>query len=46
MRILRSVFLALFAAAMALAQTTSGWKLVWSDEFNGAAGAAPDPRDP
>ncbi len=21
-----------------------GWKLVWSDEFNGAAGAAPDPK--
>lgn len=27
----------------ALAQTTSGWKLVWSDEFNGAAGSSPDP---
>ncbi|WP_049789438.1 family 16 glycosylhydrolase [Granulicella tundricola] len=24
------------------AQQTSGWKLVWSDEFNGAAGAPPD----
>jgi beta-glucosidase len=27
----------------AAAQTTSGWQLVWSDEFNGAAGTAPDP---
>ena len=27
----------------AAAQTTSAWKLVWSDEFNGAAGTAPDP---
>ena len=25
-----------------LAQTTSGWKLVWSDEFNGPSGSAPD----
>src|SRR5436190_24165202 len=43
MRVIRISFLALFAAVIALAQTTSGWKLVWSDEFNGAAGAAPDP---
>ncbi|HUJ23255.1 MAG TPA: glycoside hydrolase family 3 C-terminal domain-containing protein [Bryobacteraceae bacterium] len=27
------------------AQTTSGWKLVWSDEFNGPAGAPPDPKN-
>ena len=27
----------------AAAQTTSGWQLVWSDEFNGTAGTAPDP---
>jgi beta-glucosidase len=25
------------------AQITSGWQLVWSDEFNGAAGSPPDP---
>ena len=31
------------AGATASAQITSGWKLVWSDEFNGAAGTAPDP---
>ncbi len=30
---------------MAQAQTTSGWKLVWSDEFNGAAGAPPNPAN-
>jgi len=32
---------ALSAATLAQAQTA--WKLVWSDEFNGAAGAAPNP---
>src|ERR1700675_1882979 len=32
-----------FAAALAAAaQTTSGWKLVWSDEFNGPVGSPPD----
>jgi len=36
-------FAALFAAASAPAQTA--WQLVWSDEFNGAAGAAPDPTN-
>src|SRR5450755_4848266 len=35
--------LLLAGAIAAAAQTTSGWQLVWSDEFNGAAGAAPDP---
>ncbi len=25
------------------AQQASGWKLIWSDEFDGAIGAAPDP---
>jgi uncharacterized protein (TIGR03437 family) len=33
----------LLAGTMALAQTTTGWKLVWSDEFNGPAGTQPDP---
>jgi beta-glucosidase len=31
------------ACTAAPAQTTTGWKLIWSDEFNGAAGTAPDP---
>jgi uncharacterized protein (TIGR03437 family) len=30
-------------AGVLSAQTTSGWKLVWSDEFNGQAGTPPDP---
>lgn len=34
--------LALFAA---LASAQNGWKLVWSDEFNGAAGSPPDPAN-
>ena len=34
--------LILAAAAIVSAQTTSGWQLVWSDEFNGAAGTPPD----
>jgi len=28
--------------AVASAQTTTGWKLVWSDEFNATAGTPPD----
>src|ERR1039457_6539576 len=28
---------------VASAQTTTGWKLIWSDEFNGPPGSAPDP---
>lgn len=33
-----------FVLASALsAQTTGGWQLVWSDEFNGSAGSPPDP---
>ena len=34
--------LALLVAGLAMAQTTSGWKLVWSDEFNAPAGTPPD----
>jgi beta-glucosidase len=45
MRIIRFTFLALFAAVLAPAQTTSGWRLVWSDEFNGPAGTLPDPAN-
>jgi beta-glucanase (GH16 family) len=33
----------LLAVTIATAQTAGGWQLVWSDEFDGAAGAAPDP---
>ena len=36
-------FAALLAASCAPAQTT--WQPVWSDEFNGAAGSAPDPAN-
>src|ERR1035438_10186336 len=35
------LFLVLIAAVPA--QSTTGWQLVWSDEFNGAAGSPPDP---
>src|SRR5712691_2259786 len=45
---MRSFLLSLFislAPVVLLAQTTSGWKLVWSDEFNGPAGSAPDPSN-
>ncbi len=34
---------ALLAASLASAQTTNGWKLLWSDEFNGAANTPPNP---
>ncbi|HEY1221007.1 MAG: glycoside hydrolase family 16 protein [Bryobacteraceae bacterium] len=43
MRTIRVALLLLLAAVIAAAQTTSRWQLVWSDEFNGAAGTAPDP---
>jgi uncharacterized protein (TIGR03437 family) len=33
----------LMASAAASQTTTTGWRLVWSDEFNGAAGSPPDP---
>ena len=45
MRFMRGPFLLwllLPAGIVAVAQTTSGWKLVWSDEFNGPAGAPPN----
>jgi beta-glucosidase len=35
----------LTAFAAASQTTTTGWKLVWSDEFNGAAGSPPDPNN-
>ena len=37
-----SLLLFCFFLRNGLAQQNSGWKLVWSDEFNGPAGAAPD----
>ena len=45
MRTLRVMLFLLSAAAAALAQTTSGWKLIWSDEFNDAAGSPPNPKN-
>ena len=39
----RLVLLLIVTMSAASAQTTSGWQLVWSDEFNGAAGSPPDP---
>jgi hypothetical protein len=42
---MRTMLLALLAAIAAMAQTTSGWKLVWSDEFNGPAGTPPNPAN-
>jgi len=42
MRLLSVTTLIWLAAFAAASQTTSGWQLVWSDEFNGAAGAPPD----
>ena len=35
----------LLAGMAAEAGTTQGWKLVWSDEFNGPAGSQPDPAN-
>src|SRR6202158_5125442 len=32
----------LLGSTLSSAQTTTGWKLVWSDEFNGAAGTPAD----
>jgi beta-glucosidase len=45
MRTLFPALLLVLAAAAAPAQSASGWKLVWSDEFNGPAGSAPDPKN-
>jgi uncharacterized protein (TIGR03437 family) len=42
-RIFRPTLFVLLGAVIAPAQTTSAWKLVWSDEFNSPAGAPPDP---
>src|SRR5437016_9371399 len=43
MRIIASSLLLLLTSVLSSAQTTSGWKLVWSDEFNDPAGTPPDP---
>lgn len=45
MRAICATLLILLPAVVAPAQTTNGWKLVWSDEFNGPAGTAPDPAN-
>ena len=36
-------FIVLISAVSA--QTTSGWQLIWSDEFNGTAGSPPNPAN-
>ena len=41
--LIRITFVAVLAGMMVAAQTTTGWKLIWSDEFNDAAGTLPDP---
>src|ERR1700675_2675855 len=33
-----------FAQRAASAQTAANWNLIWSDEFNGTAGSAPNPQ--
>src|SRR5438874_11345573 len=43
MRIIASSLLLLLTSVLSSAQTTSGWKLLWSDEFNDPAGTPPDP---
>jgi uncharacterized protein (TIGR03437 family) len=42
---LRATLLTILCSCAATAQVTSGWKLVWSDEFNQAAGSPPDPAN-
>lgn len=43
LRIIRTFLLVLLAAGTGSSQTTRGWKLVWSDEFNGPVGTPLDP---
>ncbi len=43
MRILPVSVCLFLVCGSAAAQSQSGWKLVWSDEFNGPAGSPPDP---
>ncbi len=45
MRLLLVTTLTLLTAFAAASQTTTGWQLVWSDEFNGAAGTPPNPNN-
>jgi len=40
-----TLWVVLLAGIAAPGQSTRGWKLVWSDEFNGPAGAQPDPKN-
>jgi len=39
----KTFVLALLLPALVSAQIATDWKIVWSDEFNGPAGAPPDP---
>jgi hypothetical protein len=40
----RAIIIAILAApAIAFSQTTTGWNLIWSDEFSGENGSPPDP---
>ena len=45
MRTIHVVWVFLLAGVIAAAQSTSGWQLVWSDEFNAVAGTAPNPAN-
>lgn len=45
MRLTPLILLPALLACSAPAQTTSGWQLVWSDEFNSPAGTPPDPKN-
>src|ERR1022692_1018424 len=45
MRLIRLIFVWFFWAVIGCAQAPSGWKLVWSDEFNGPAGSPPNPNN-
>src|SRR5438270_11486930 len=42
-RMSRLIVLILMSLCAAAAQTSTAWKLVWSDEFNQPAGSPPDP---
>ncbi len=42
MRVIGSTLLGFVVVVLASAQATDGWKLAWSDEFNGPANAPPD----
>lgn len=39
---IKAIFISIVLIGAASAQSTAGWQLAWSDEFNGAAGSPPD----